>query len=86
MAYILFNTKEEAIDRAEQAGINLNLSYHRDGNINGTRYAGIVFKTTSGKYAWEIVGDITSAENLAKVSTATEETSEANYEQIVFPG
>lgn len=84
MAYILYNTKEEAINRAEQAGINLNLSYHQ-GNVNGTRYAGNVFKTTTGKYAWEIEGEITSAENLSKVSTATEESSEAKYEQIIFP-
>jgi len=84
MAYLLYNTKEEAFNRADQAGNDLNMAYHQ-GDLLGTRYAGLIFKTTTGKYAWEIEGPISSAENLSKVESATEDTSESGYEYITPP-
>ena len=36
MAYIIFNTEQEAEDRSEQAGIAKGLSYHKTGK--GSRY------------------------------------------------
>ena len=84
MAYLLYNTKEEAFNRAHQAGEELNMAYHK-GDLTGTRYAGRVFKTTSSKYAWEIEGPLSASEELQKVNSATEDTSESEYEQIVYP-
>ena len=85
MSYLLYNTKEEAINRAEQAGISLNLSYHR-GDINGSRYGGgRVFKTTSGKYAWPVEESVlTSAEKISKVSTAEIDLTESGFEDISY--
>ena len=36
MAYLIFNSKEEAVARSEQAGIAKGLSYHKTGS--GSRY------------------------------------------------
>lgn len=84
MAYLLYNTKEEAFNRSEQAGIDLGMAYHK-GDLSGTRYAGLIFKTTTGKYAWEIEGPISASEELQKVDSATQDTSESGYEQILPP-
>lgn len=84
MAYLLYNTKEEAFNRADQAGNDLGMAYHK-GDLLGTRYAGLIFKTTSGKYAWEIEGPISGSEELQKVNSATQDTSESGYEQIMPP-
>lgn len=84
MAYLIYNTKEEALNRSDQAGNDLGMAYHK-GDLTGTRYAGRVFKTTSSKYAWEIEGPLSASEELQKVNTATEDTSESGYEQIVYP-
>ena len=38
MAYIIFNTEQEAEARSEQAGIAKGLSYHKTGSKSGSRY------------------------------------------------
>lgn len=85
MNYLLYNTKEEAINRSEQAGIDMNLAYHQ-GDLMGSRYGGgYVFKTTTGKYAWPVHDcTLTSAEDLAKVTNVEMDITEEGYEEINY--
>lgn len=74
MKYLIYDTEQEALDRAEQRAIERNTSFHR-GNPDGTRYSGAIRQTSSGKFALQVAGDkfgnfnLSEAEQAATVAT-----------------
>jgi hypothetical protein len=54
MTYLIYNTKQEAIDRAEQEGIARNLPYHTGKGTS--RYLTYPTPTVGGKWALDVSG------------------------------
>jgi hypothetical protein len=66
MTYLIYNTKAEAIDRAEQEGIARNLPYHTGKGTS--RYLTYPSPTADGKWALDVSGyDLTEDEAEAVV-------------------
>ena len=61
MTYLIYNTKQEAIDRAEQEGIARNLPYHTGKGTS--RYLTYPTPAANGKWALDVSGyDLTDDE------------------------
>jgi hypothetical protein len=61
MTYLIYTTKAEAIDRAEQEGIARNLPYHTGKGTS--RYLTYPSPTAGGKWALDVSGyDLTDDE------------------------
>jgi hypothetical protein len=61
MTYLIYTTKQEAIDRAEQEGIARNLPYHTGKGTS--RYLTYPTPTAGGKWALDVSGyDLTEDE------------------------
>jgi hypothetical protein len=68
MTYLIYNTKQEAIDRAEQEGIARNLPYYTGKGTS--RYLTYPTPTADGKWALDISGyDLTEDEAEAVVES-----------------
>jgi hypothetical protein len=68
MTYLIYNTKAEATDRAEQEGIARNLPYHTGKGTS--RYLTYPTPTADGKWALAVWGyDLTEDEVEAVVDT-----------------
>jgi hypothetical protein len=68
MTYLIYNTKQDAIDRAEQEGIARNLPYHTGKGTS--RYLTYPSPTADGKWALDVSGyDLTEDEAEAVVET-----------------
>jgi hypothetical protein len=66
MSYLIYTTKQEAIDRAEQEGIARNLPYHTGKGTS--RYLTYPTPTAGGKWALDVSGyDLTEDEAEAVV-------------------
>jgi hypothetical protein len=66
MTYLIYNTKQEAIDRAEQEGIAKALPYHTGKGTS--RYLTYPSPTAGGKWALDVSGyDLTEDEAEAVV-------------------
>lgn len=57
--YLIYDTEQEALDRAEQEGIKIKLSFHVCGK--GSRYVGSVELTDQNKYALDVSDFILSS-------------------------
>lgn len=50
--FLIFDSLEDALSRADEEGANLGLSYHRNGS--GTRYVSYPIETIEGNYALDV--------------------------------
>jgi hypothetical protein len=68
--YLLFETKEEALERSEQEGIARGLAYHKVGS--GTRYISSPRETDALKWALPVAGyNLTEEEQSIAVEEVT---------------
>lgn len=59
--FLIFDSLEDALSRADEEGAKLGLHYHRRGS--GTRYVSYPIETIEGNYALDVTGyDLTEDE------------------------
>jgi hypothetical protein len=70
MSYLIYQTEQDALNRAEQEGVRLKLSYHKTGK--GSSYPNLPVETLTGTWALDVSSyKLTNEERLATVLTFT---------------
>lgn len=73
MSYLIFNTKAEAVTRADQEGQLRNLPYHSDNGV--TRYVTYPVETGDNKWALDVTDyTLSASEDLAKQDSFVQQT------------
>tara|TARA_A100000171_G_scaffold48324_1_gene55640 strand:+ start:614 stop:856 length:243 start_codon:yes stop_codon:yes gene_type:complete len=73
VSYLIFNTKEDAVARADLEGQRMSLPYHVDGGV--TRYATYPVETGDSKWALDVTGyQLSVTENLTKKNSFVQPT------------
>lgn len=52
--FLIFDSLEDALSRADEEGAKIGLYYHRHGS--GTRYVSYPIETIEGNYALDVIG------------------------------
>ena len=67
--YLVYETLDEAIARADVEGARRGYAYHSTGDVNGTRYYSYPQITSNGKYALEVNEYELTSDEESQIST-----------------